>query len=83
MHRWHYAAGVVIASQQGGLRLRTAKVEREGLFLIRLRLLLGWQFHDKAVQQLGQTLLVVVGLLGGYVDGLQSGAILECAVFFY
>ena len=46
-----------------------------GLFL--LRFLLCGQLHDEVVQRLGQAFLVVVGLLGGYVDGLQSGAIVE------
>ena len=49
------------------------------LFL--LRLLLCRHFHDE-VSQITQTLLVVVCLLGGNVDGLQSGASLECTVFY-
>ena len=38
------------------------------LMLFLLRLLLGRQFHDEAVQFLWQTLLVVIALLGGYVS---------------
>ena len=47
-----------------------------GLFL--LRLFLCRQFHDEAVQFLGQTLLVVISLLGGNVDALNSRAVFEC-----
>lgn len=46
-----------------------------GLFL--LRLLLCRQLHNEVVQRFWQTLLVVVGLLSGHVDGLQGGAAIE------
>jgi nicotinamide riboside transporter PnuC len=42
-----------------------------------LLLFLRWQFHDEVVQFLGQTLLVVVGLLSWHIDCLQGGATFE------
>lgn len=39
---------------------------------------LGRQFHDEAVQFLGQAFLVIVGLLSRNVDALNSRAVFEC-----
>ncbi len=57
-------------------------VEREGLFLLRLRLLLSGQLHDDVVQVFRQALLVVVALLGWHIDGLQGGAIVKCCKYY-
>ena len=43
----------------------------------RFLLLLFGQLHDEAVQIFWQALLVIVGLLGWHVDGLQGGAAIE------
>jgi hypothetical protein len=57
---------VVIASPQGGW------------WSLFLRLFFGRQFHDEAVQFLGQAFLVIVGLLSRNVDALNSRAVFEC-----
>ena len=46
-----------------------------GLFL--LRFFLCGQLHNEVVQGFWQALLVVVGLLGGHIYGLQGGAAIE------
>ena len=48
-----------------------AGINEEGYRLL-LGLLHGREFHDEVVQFFGQTLLVVVTLLGGHVDDLQG-----------
>ena len=57
--------------------LTLSKTDASIALLSLTRFLLFWQFHDKAVQFFGQTLLVVVGLFGGHVDGSQHGATLK------
>ena len=71
VHRKHHTAGMVIASPQGGW------------WSLFLRLFFGRQFHDEAVQFLGQAFLVIVGLLSRNVDGLQSRTTVECFFAYF